>query len=309
MELTCYLHPGWKPRIRPAEATRGWMDATPEAFAYRCLPLNIANAHGWEVLSPCAFEACWRGGAETRDVVIRVAGDVPPEERPVSLFGQGTITFHIFGLFRTPPGWNLWVGGPPNRPKDGIAPLSGVIETDWSPYTFTMNWRFTRRVRTVRFEKDEPICFFFPVRRDVLTGITPRFVPMEEAPDVLAQFRAWSASRDAFQAEVARNPPKTPADRWQKRYYRGIDMHDRVAVPDHQAKLRVPAFTAEPPACPVAHRPAPALPPGLGEALGAVARGLAEGAPRAALVARLAAAGLPAAEAEAIVAAASAKGG
>ena len=36
------------------------------------------------------------------------------------------------------------VQGPINRPKDGIAALPGIIETDWSPYSFTMNWMFTR---------------------------------------------------------------------------------------------------------------------------------------------------------------------
>jgi hypothetical protein len=307
MELLCYLHPGWNPRIRPAEATRPWMDRTPEAFAYRCLPLNIANAHGWEVLSPCSFEAYWLGGAETRDVVLRVPPGVPAEDRPVSLFGNGTVTFHIFGLFRTPPGWNLWVGGSPNRPKDGIQPLTGIIETDWSPYTFTMNWRFTRRGRTVRFEKGEPICFFFPVRRDALTGVEPKLVPMESAPDVMAQFQAWSRSRDAFQAEVARNPPRTPADRWQKRYYRGVDMRDRVPAPDHQAKLRVPGFVAAEaagPGCPVAGSAAR-----LGEAIGAVAAGIARGEERAALVARLVGAGMGQAEAGVAVEAALRAGG
>jgi hypothetical protein len=44
VDLICYLHSGWKPHIRPAEATRQWMTETPEAFAYRCLPLNIANS-------------------------------------------------------------------------------------------------------------------------------------------------------------------------------------------------------------------------------------------------------------------------
>ena len=62
MDLTCFLHPGWQPLIRPAPAKRDWMDGTPESFAYRCLPLNIANAHGWELLNPCAFDACWNGG-------------------------------------------------------------------------------------------------------------------------------------------------------------------------------------------------------------------------------------------------------
>ncbi len=44
LEITCFLHEGWKPLIRPASPKRDWMDATPESFAYRCLPLNIANA-------------------------------------------------------------------------------------------------------------------------------------------------------------------------------------------------------------------------------------------------------------------------
>ena len=47
MDLICYIHPSWRPLIRPAEATREWMTDSPESFAYRCLPLNIANAHGW----------------------------------------------------------------------------------------------------------------------------------------------------------------------------------------------------------------------------------------------------------------------
>ena len=59
MDLDLFVHPGWQPRIRPADVKREWMDATAERFAYRCLPLNIANAHGWEVPSPCSFEAYW----------------------------------------------------------------------------------------------------------------------------------------------------------------------------------------------------------------------------------------------------------
>jgi hypothetical protein len=233
MDFICYLHEGWNPRIRPAEATRPWMDATPEAFAYRCLPLNIANAHGWEILSPCRFEAIWLGGSDASDVIVRVPPEVPEADRPVSLFGQGTVTFHIQGLFRTPPGWNLWAGGSPNRPKDGIAPLTGVIETDWAPYTFTMNWKFTRRNHWVRFEIDEPVCFVFPVQRNALEGMEPRFVPFAEAPEVAEAFSAWSRSRSEFQAAVKQNAPATGADQWQKRYYRGLTMEDRPGVADH----------------------------------------------------------------------------
>ncbi len=240
MDLICYLHPGWAPHIRPAEATRDWMDRTNESFAYRCLPLNIANAHGWEVLSPCDFTASWRGGTDVKDVIIRVPPGTPAHDAPVSIFGQAVLTFHIYGIFRTPPGWNIWVGGSPNSAKDGIAPLSGIIETDWSPYSFTMNWRFLRRNHVVSFKKGEPICFFFPVQRAAAEQFRPRFAAMPK--DLMAQFKAWSASRDAFRIEMERNPPAAPSDKWQKRYYRGIDMNDQSGAADHRAKVRLAPF-------------------------------------------------------------------
>src|SRR3954447_25951948 len=99
--------------------------------SYSGPPLHLlpgVDTHGWEVLSPCTFEARWAGGIGTDQVVIRLAPGSKPEMAPVSLFGQGVLTFHIAGLFRTPPGWNLWVGGSPNRPKEGVYPLTGIIE-------------------------------------------------------------------------------------------------------------------------------------------------------------------------------------
>ena len=242
MELTAYLHHGWAPLIRPAPATRPWMDATPDSFAYRCLPLNIANAHGWEVLSPCGFEAVWDGGINPDAVTIRLDPDVKSPMTPVSLFGQGVVTFHIDAIMRTPPGWNLWVGGSPNRPKDGIAPLTGVVETDWSPFTFTMNWRFTRAGHPVRFEALEPICFLFPIERAAIEAFRPVFAPLGADPDTEARFQAWSASRDAFHEKIRREQPKTPAAHWQKHYYRGVDVGGETLIADHRTKLRLKPF-------------------------------------------------------------------
>lgn len=270
MDLTCYLHPGWAPLIRPAPATRQWMDETPESFAYRCLPLNIANAHGWEVLSPCGFDAIWNGERTTDAITIRVDAGAAPERLPVSLFGQGVITIHIEGIFRTPPGWNLWVGGSPNRAKDGIAPLSGVVETDWAPFTFTMNWRFTRPHHRVRFEAMEPICFLFPVQRAVLETIQPKFAPMGDDPALEERFTDWSKARDEFHQRMSREPPKAGADKWQKHYYRGVDIKEKALIDDHRTKLRLKSFdrSAAPnlPEAPlndavVPSRPEPPLPP------------------------------------------------
>ena len=300
MDFVCYLHPAWAPLIRPAEATRPWMDATPASFAYRCLPLNIANAHGWEILSPCAFEAYWTGRRDTRDVIIRLPAGTAKETAPVSLFGQGVLSFHIPGLFRTPPGWNLWVGGSPNRPKEGLFPLSGVIETDWSPYTFTMNWRFTRRNHWVRFAAREPMCFVFPVQRSALERMEPKFAPLESEPELMAQFQAWSRSRNAFQAEMTDGQKRPATDMWQKRYYQGVDMADRVGTPDHRAKLRLKPF--------VHATPAKDIPVSLdvdadelAEAMAEIACALRDGADTAALAGRLAALGIPEQVAEQVV--------
>jgi hypothetical protein len=242
MELICYLHPGWRPSIRPARAQRAWMDATPESFAYRCLPLSIAASHGWEVATPCGFEAWWDGGTGTEAVHIQIDGEPDPVTAPVSIFGQGVLTFHIAGLFRTPPGWNLWVGGPPNEPKDGIFALSGLIETDWSPFTFTMNWRFTRPDHRVRFEADEAIAFLFPVQRAAIEAFEPRFEPLGSAPELESAFHAWSRGREAFHEQMARDPPLKAADKWQKHYYRGVDAAGCPHIDDHRTKLRVRNF-------------------------------------------------------------------
>lgn len=242
MELICYVREHWAPRIRPAGAQRAWMDQTAERFAYRCLPLVIASAHGWEILSACGFEARWRGGLDTDAVEIRVDPGTEPRLAPVSLFGQATITFHVEGVFRTPPGWNLWVSGPPNEAKDGIAALSGIVETDWSPYTFTMNWRFTRRDHWVRFEENEPIAFLFPIQRGAIESFETKVRPMAEEEGLEEQYAKWSVDRLAFQAQVARNRPAAPADNWQKLYYRGLDAYENPGAADHRTKLRPRPF-------------------------------------------------------------------
>jgi hypothetical protein len=229
------------------------MDATPESFAYRCLPLNIANAHGWEVLNPGGFQAVWDGGSETSAVKIELDPGVDARHAPVSLFGQGVLTFHVEAIFRTPPGWNLWVGGSPNRMKDAIAPLTGVVETDWSPFTFTMNWRFTRPDTPVRFEATEPFCFLFPLQRAAVEAFEPTFAPLDADPDTAARFQAWSAARDDFHARMQRDPPKAPADRWQKHYYQGVDVSGEALVSDHRSKLRLKTFDrAAAPGVPIA---------------------------------------------------------
>jgi hypothetical protein len=234
MKLQCFVHDGWRMHIRPARPTRAWMDETPERYGYRCLPLAIANTHGWEIFTPAGFWCMWNGGASSADVQIRTDPDMPPGCAPVSIFGSGTFTVHTHGVFRTPAGWNLMVTGPINQPKDGASALTGIIETDWAPMTHTMNWKLTRPGHWVRFDADEAISHIMPVQRGTIEQWQPELVPMQENPDLLHQFTAWSASRDAFHARQAGG--------WQKDYFQGRDMHGHEAE-GHQTKLRLCPFS------------------------------------------------------------------
>jgi hypothetical protein len=111
-ELVCHPLEPDPPAIEPARAARDWMDATDQRYAYRCLPLSIANASGWEILAPVAFEATWRGTDARDAITIRSREDEGRARRLASShFGHGVLTLHTSYIFRTSPGWALWARG------------------------------------------------------------------------------------------------------------------------------------------------------------------------------------------------------
>ncbi len=242
MKLTAYVIDGHHMDIRPAPVEREWMESTDQRFAYRCLPLNIANAHGWEILCPSGFSAIWDGEPGIQAVTIQP----DPGTKPMALshFGHGTLTFHIPCLFRTEPGFDLMAQGPINRPKDGIAPLSGIIETDWAPYTFTMNWIFTSPEVSVRFEQGEPFCHIFPVKRGQLADVEPELKPLSTEPELEQQFKSWNESRSQFNADLHRPGSEAQSERWQKLYYRGLAPDGETSmIDDHATRLRLRPFS------------------------------------------------------------------
>ncbi len=219
-----------------ASPVREWIDQTDEAFARRCLPLLIANQHGWHLLCRQPVRAVWLGGNGPDAVQVESeGGDV------ISHFGGGVITWTVPFLFRTPPGWNLWVRGPANYPKDAIVPLEGIVETDWSSATFTMNWMFTRRDAPVVFEAGEPFCLMVPVERGSLERFSPRINRIETDAATSASYRKWRNSRAEFNQALQAEPATSARDRWQRHYFRGTDVTGVRAVA-HETRLHVPEF-------------------------------------------------------------------
>jgi hypothetical protein len=126
-KLTCYQINEDAPQIVPARSERAWMDETRQRFAYRCLPLTIANSMGWELLCPKTVNAAWNGGPELDDMKITGSDGDGVEGFAQSHFGHGVLTFQTQYIFRTEAGTALWVRGTPNMPKDGISPLDGIV--------------------------------------------------------------------------------------------------------------------------------------------------------------------------------------
>lgn len=225
--------------IGPSPRHRAWMDATTDRFAYRCLPLVMANQAGWVIRSGRTVIATWSGGTDVDDLTIEVAdGEHPPAS---SQFGFGILTWEIPFLFRTSAGYNLLARGPANWWKDGAVPLEGLVESDWAVATFTMNWKITAAGVPIRFEPEDPICMVVPQRRGELESFRPCLERMESHPDVERQFRTWRDVRNDVLAD--RDGPARTAHGagWQLHYLRGTSPGGASAL-DHQTKLHLPHF-------------------------------------------------------------------
>lgn len=240
MRLECFRLRDDAPRIIPGRPDREWMHYFPRQWAYRCLPMTVANATGWEILCPDAFEIEWDGGQGVEAITIHAARDLGGFVR--SHFAGGVVTFETGYLFRTPPGWSTLVTGAPNHVKHGIQALDAIVETDWLPYTFTMNWLFTAPGR-VRFERDEPFCFLNLVQPCALDSVEPVIRSLESEPDLKAQFDAWTNSRNEFMKRIHEGEPEAMREAWQRFYFKGQPPQGGGPAPgNHVSKrrLRIP---------------------------------------------------------------------
>ena len=222
----------------PAPPSRPWMDATADGFARRCLPLTIANHAGWTISAPFGLRARWDGAAASGGIEIDVLDPThPAKDRVIDHFGSGILTFIIPYVFRTPPGLELLVRGAPNFWIEGAHALEGVVETDWSTMTFTMNWRIISPHRWIEFDAGDPICFLQPLSLATIEAAEPTIVALDDDPEVEAAFLSWAESRDAFNADEERNPGS-----WQKDYHQGKGGTDESST-GHRTRVNVATFT------------------------------------------------------------------
>ncbi|MGH3146247.1 MAG: DUF6065 family protein [Rubrobacter sp.] len=248
--LTAYRTAPSEVRLAPASRSRAWMDAIPHRFANRCLPLRMANGAGWFVLNDRTIRATWDGGPHKSAVRVEPLEE-SEDDAPLYAsghFGYGILTFHVPYLIKTPSGYNLLARGPANRPKDGIHPLEGLVETDWSVASFTMNWQLTRPDHPVVFEAGEPVCMLVPQRRGELEAFEPEVCDLNEALEVAYDYWKWTESRWNFMTAEGRRQAEGRVDgeegvrsNSQLHYTRGTSPTGTGAG-EHQTRLRLRAF-------------------------------------------------------------------
>lgn len=219
MYLECFTLADNPPPMIAGRSERDWMDSFHSRFPYRCLPLTIANTTGWEILCPHDISISWNGGKEKTDLTI-TSGNAEGSVFVESHFSHGVVTFHTGYLFRTPPQWAVWVSGTPNHIKDGIQPLTGLVETDWLPFPFTMNWIMTR-AGTVHFKKGEPFCFIQLIEHHKMDDVRPVIRKITDNPPLYQEYNTWSNLRQEFNQSLVNGDADTVKQAWQKFYFKG----------------------------------------------------------------------------------------
>jgi hypothetical protein len=241
LRIVAYSAWGFRVELVPAWLKRDWMDATAFGFAYQCLPMTLANQSGWFVLAPHGAVAEWNGGLDPGDLTVQI-DDLPAgvQVQAMSRVGSGILTWTIPYVFRTPPGWNLLCRGPANYVKDGIAPLEGLIETDWSLASFSMNWKLTRPGR-VAFRPGEPVAMLVPQRRGDLEAFSACKRDLAGNPELAAGYHRWITSRQEFLAAQQSGDLEAIKKKYQKHYFQG-KTNDGVFFEGHQKKRTLAQF-------------------------------------------------------------------
>jgi Family of unknown function (DUF6065) len=226
-----------------ADWQRDWMNATPNRFAYRCLPLTIINQTGWWIKNPVGFTAIWRGSTAPGSVEFRFDASAEIWRNWInSQFGEGIITWNTPFLFRTKPeGSRLLVCGPPNYFKVNAHPLTALIESDWVSMSFTMNWKIMMPNQPVRFERGEPLFQAIPLLSNVCADLETADVSYQKLtdnPELYGAYLEWDRGRRQFHDQKAAGEVRP--DGWQKDYFQGRDATGKEATTRHMTKVKPP---------------------------------------------------------------------
>ena len=233
MNLDVYAIGPSAQKLVVAPRRRHWMDAFAGQHPYRCLPLAIANTYGWQLLLPADVTVVWNGGMEASDITI----DSSCKHQVVSNFKRGVLTFDVSYIFRTPPGYHLLVTGPTNEFKDGVAPMTALIESDWLPYPFTFNYQLTHP-GTFSWRAGEPYAQIAVVPATLQEQFEPKIRSLSEDPRLASDLQEWSKRRRETREQLVNGDASRA---WDKDYLLGRYADGRHSEVAHTVKSLIRA--------------------------------------------------------------------
>jgi hypothetical protein len=94
---------------------------------------------------------------------------------------------------------------------------------------------------SIVFERDEPFCMIFPLKRGFVEEVEPEMRALETDPEVSEAYLAWADSRRIFNTELQLAGSPAHAQKWQKDYFRG-KVSFGTAPADHRTKVKLREF-------------------------------------------------------------------
>lgn len=180
-------------------------------FSNRCLPLRIANGIGWFVVNPKDVTVEWDG--------TKLMSSDPSHAK--LHFGERIVTFDQGHIFRTDPGWGIWVKGVPNTESGPLQNLEAIIETDQLPYPFAINFRFAAPGK-IRLRKGAVLAQLVPYPLASVASAKLMIADCKDEPLLDQARKRWVAAREACSGT------KQP---WHGYYAKGVDCpfpHQRI---------------------------------------------------------------------------------
>jgi len=232
--------------IRKGNRQRNWMDDTISKYAYRCLPLTIANCTGWDLYAPCDFIVSWNGGNHQSDMTINYEKD--DMHFCGSGFGCGILTFHSGYIFKTSPEWNIMCTAPINEVIDWATPLTGIVETWWLNFTFTINWKLNKP-GTYKHDCKIPVARIIPIPHNPI--IETSMCVLSDNQIIDDEYNDWVDDRQQLlddidqsfstQQDTGKVKLDEPKTHWEKTYYTGKDKSGQ-RINNHIIKKEYPDF-------------------------------------------------------------------
>jgi len=227
--------------IRPCTVHRSWIEEHPGRNPYRCNPLTVANGYGWEIYSPSTFTAIWDGEMEQSDIGgISFRHKESNPRLPKHHFGNGILTWDPGIIIKTEFPYAMFISGPSNTIIKNATPLSGIIETYWMPFTFTLNWKINEPGFPVTINEGDVLAQIFPVQINIFDELTLEIKDIQEATeDFKTNFKNWTIDRD----ENLIN--------YQGHYMKGTIPGTNYKEPNRYSKMNVscPHISKEPKKC------------------------------------------------------------